>query len=167
VAVITNTTLISNFAGIGRLDLLRQCWDSLYIPEQVFAEIQEGRLQGYTFYDNIELEISPFVPDGWLQMTSLQSQNEFRLFGKLLGDLHHGEATCLAIATQRKWTFLSDDRAARQAANKLNVPVTGTIGGLVSLVKRGLIRNEAGDKILQAMVQRGYYSPVRSLSELI
>lgn len=166
-ATISNTTLISNFAAIGRLNLLHLCWESLYISEQVFAEIQDGRMQGYTFYDNIEREISPFTPDGWLQLTSLQSPDEFRLFGELLGELHHGEAACLAIAAQRKWVFLSDDRAARQAAAKLSVPVSGTLGVLVSLVKRGLLKIEDGDLILQAMIVKGYFSPVHSLTVLL
>lgn len=166
-SVITNTTLVSNFAAIRRLNLLHHCWESLYIPEQVFAEILDGRMQGYTFYDNIEREISPMTPGGWLQLTSLQSPEEFRLFGELLGDLHHGEAACLAIAAQRKWVFLSDDRATRQAAAKLDVPVSGTLGVLVSLVKRGLLKPEEGDLALQAMVKKGYFSPVHSIVELI
>jgi predicted nucleic acid-binding protein len=165
--VISNTTLVSNFAAIGQLNLLHLCWGRLHIPEQVFAEIQEGRMQGYTFYDNIEREISPFAPDGWLQLTSLQDQDEFRLFGALLGNLHLGESACLAIAAQRKWVFLSDDRAARQAAAKLGVPVSGTIGVLVSLIKRGLLKSEEGDLVLQAMVAKGYFSPVRSLTSLL
>ena len=166
-AVITNTTLVSNFAAIGRLDLLHYCWGNLHIPEQVFTEIQDGRMQGYMFYDNIEREIAPFAPDGWLHLTSLQSPDEFLLFGKLLGDLHHGEAACLAIAAQRKWIFLSDDRAARSAVVKLNVLFSGTLGVLVSLVKRGLLKCEEGDLVLQAMVVKGYFSPVRSLTELV
>jgi uncharacterized protein len=166
-AIITNTTVVSNFAAIGQLYLLRLCWGSLYIPEQVFSEIQEGRMQGYTFYDNIEREISPFTTDGWLQLTSLQNPDEFRLFGELIGDLHHGEAACLAIAAQRKWVFLSDDRAARQAAAKMAVPVSGTLGVLVSLIKKGLLKLEEGDQLLRAMVAKGYFSPVRSLAELI
>jgi len=167
VAVIANTTLISNFAAVGRLDLLRLCWGSLYIPEQVFAEIQEGRMQGYAFYDHIERDIAPFSPDGWLQLTTLQNADELRLFGELLGDLHHGEAACLAIAFQRKWIFLSDDRSARQVAIKLEVSVSGTLGVLLSLAKRGVLRCEDGDLVLQAMLLKGYYSPIRSLSELL
>ena len=167
VPVITNTTLVSNFAAIGQLNLLHLCLESLYIPEQVYNEILDGRLQGYTFYENIEREISPLTQGGWLLLTSLQSPDEFRLFSDLLGDLHHGEAACLAIAAQRKWVFLSDDRAARRAAGKLDVSVSGTLGVLVSLVKRGLIKGEEGDLALQAMVSKGYFSPVRSIAELI
>ena len=165
--VIANTTLISNFAGVGKLDLLRLCWHSLYIPEQVYAEIQDGQLQGYAFYDQIEREIAPFDDDGWLLLTSLQGVGEFRLFGELLGNLHHGEAACLAIAAMRKWIFLSDDFSARHAAANLQVPVSGTLGVLLSLVKRGELNLEVGDGILQAMLQKGYYAPVHSLAELL
>jgi predicted nucleic acid-binding protein len=135
-AVIANTTLISNFAGIGRLDLLSRLWDKLYISDQVFDEIKAGLNQGYTFYTGLEQIIFPFSSTGWLHLTALNTPDEFRLFGQLLQTLHSGEASCLAIAYHRQWTFLSDDKAARKAAAGLNVPISGTIGVLLALVQR-------------------------------
>jgi uncharacterized protein len=163
---ISNTTLISNFAGIGKLDLLRLCFTSLYIPDQVYAEIQDGRMQGYDFYDNIEKVIFPFASSGWLQLTSLQTPEEFTLFGRLLGNLHHGEAACLAIASNRKWVFLSDDGVARKSAAKLNLSVSGTLGALLALVKRQQITIEMADEVLYQMIQKGYYSPVQSVADI-
>jgi predicted nucleic acid-binding protein len=166
-AVITNTTLISNFASIGQIDLLRVCWGKLFIPEQVYLEIQEGLLHGYSFYELIDHQVTPLSPDGWLVLTSLHGKGEYRTFRNLLGNLHHGEAACLAIAHERKWLFLSDDQAARRAAFQFDIPVSGTLGVLVALVKRRLLSIDHGDHYLHAMIKKGYYSPVRSLSELV
>ncbi len=40
--VIANTTIISNFASVGRLDILKDLLGQLYITTEVYAEIQEG-----------------------------------------------------------------------------------------------------------------------------
>ncbi len=54
--VIANTTIISNFASVKRLDLLKRRCQSVHITEQVFEEIQDGLLQGYSFYAHIEFK---------------------------------------------------------------------------------------------------------------
>ena len=43
------------------------------------------------------------------------------------GQLHAGEASCLAIARQRNWLLLTDDKAARRHAAELKVAVFGLI----------------------------------------
>ena len=48
--VITNTTVLSNFAVIGQLDLLRQLYGVIYIPIEVYEEMQAGLEEGYRFY---------------------------------------------------------------------------------------------------------------------
>jgi predicted nucleic acid-binding protein len=118
--VIANTSVISNFATVERLELLHTLWDKLYISEQVFEEIQAGFLQGYAFYADINKLIFPFSDTGWLHLTALNTSEEFQLFGQLLSTLHHGEASCLSIAYHRHWTFLSDDKAARKAGLEMS-----------------------------------------------
>lgn len=49
-SVISNTTVISNFASIGQLDVLRQLFGSLSISTEVYHEIQVGLEEGYRFY---------------------------------------------------------------------------------------------------------------------
>ena len=55
---------------------------------------------------------SPFSNEGWLRLTTFEGDDELRLFGQLPAALHRGEASCLAIAAQRKWAFLTDDARA-------------------------------------------------------
>jgi predicted nucleic acid-binding protein len=44
--MISNTTVIINFAAIGRLELLRQLFSVLYLPTEVYAEIRNARTRG-------------------------------------------------------------------------------------------------------------------------
>ncbi|HMR68276.1 MAG TPA: hypothetical protein PKE64_30055 [Anaerolineae bacterium] len=165
--VIANTTIISNFASLNRLTLLKNLFGSIYIPEQVFEETQSGLLQGYDFYKDLTALIFPFSGDGWLHLTALKSTAEFKSFGELLVTLHAGEAACIAIAQHLNWTFLSDDKAARKLAAQLNVPVSGTLGVLLTLCKKNLLSMAEADHVLKQMVKLGYHSPISSVSELL
>ncbi len=85
---IANTTVISNLASTGQLDLLHELLGEIYISTDVFAEIQDGLTAGYLFYRGIEQFIYPFTPTGWLRLTSLQTDEEFRVFHRLPAGLH-------------------------------------------------------------------------------
>ncbi len=162
--IIADTSTISNFAAVGQLELLQTKFETLYISEQVFDEIQNGLNQGYDFYTNLKQQIFPFSDKGWLHLITLDTVDELRKFNQLLSKLHIGEASCLSIAYYRKWLFLSDDKAARQQARVMNVVISGTLGILLSLVKQSQLPLVEADIILQQMIEKGYYSPVASLS---
>ena len=165
--VIANTTIISNFASVGRLDILRDLLGELYITTEVYAEIQDGLAEGYDFYVGIESHLNPLSPGGWLYMTSLRDEEELRLFSNMPAALHRGEASCLAVAVRRGMAFLSDDARARAAARHLQVPVSGTLGVLVSAINQRLLTLEAADLLLNQMVQAGFHSPYGTLAELL
>lgn len=164
--VISNTTVISNFASIDQLDLLRKLYGTLYIPVEVHEEIRSGWEEGYRFYGDIDRFIYPFAPSGWLHLTSLE-ETELASFGTLLARLHQGEASCLAIAHRRRWTVLTDDQAARTEAQKLNIRFSGTLGCLVLLVERKLSNLEQANEWLTEMIGQGYWSPVTDLAALL
>jgi len=166
-SIIANTTVISNFASIRHLDLLRQLFGVLYISTEVYEEIQEGIEEGYQFYIGIHQVISLFVQDGWIRLTGVTDEEEIRLFGQLPSRLHGGEASCLAIARHWGWIFLTDDQAARDEATRLGVPISGSIGCLVLAVERGLCPLQQANIWLGAMVNLGYRSPLTDLTPLI
>jgi predicted nucleic acid-binding protein len=164
---LANTTILSNLAAVGRLDLLEQLHGRLYIPSQVYEEILSGLEEGYVFYDGIESQLSPFAEDGWLELVSLHDREELALFQSLARRLHLGEAACLAIAQHRGWAFLTDDKQARKAARDLGVLLSGTLGALVQAVKRDLLTLESGNRLLGEMIARGYHAPYASLDSLV
>lgn len=117
-SIISNTTVISNFACIGKTDILRQLHREIYISTEVYEEIQTGLEEGYLFYDPVVDKIYPFATSGWIKLTSMSDDREFRLFGNLPPRLHKGEASCLSIAHHRGRLFLTDDRDARREAKQ-------------------------------------------------
>jgi len=164
---ISNTTVISNLASIGQLDLLRALYGTVYISVQVYDEIQQGLEEGYSFYVGMEPLIHPFSPDGWIRLISMSDKDELPFFGELPRGLHSGEASCLAIARYRSWTLLTDDQAARNKALELGIRVSGTIGCLILAVARKHCTAAQANDYLRDMVRQGYRSPVLDLAALL
>jgi len=166
VKTLANTTFLSNLAAVDRLDLLKQLFGRLQMPNEVYQEILDGLEEGYGFYLGIEKQIHPLAEDGWIELVSMAGHEELRTFQSLPRRLHHGEAACLAIARHRGWFFFSDGKLARKLTESFGILVSGTLGVLVQSVKRGSITLEEGDALLQQMIARGYRSPCVSLQQV-
>ena len=52
-----------------------------------------------------------------------------------------GEAEAIALAFEKGVRIILDDRKAREAAQRLNIPVTGTVGILLKAKQAGLIES--------------------------
>lgn len=94
---VVNTTVLSNFAAVGRLDLLRDTAGPLYLPVEVYDETVAGQMAGYEFYDRLEQHIVPFAPDGWLRLVSM-NDDELQSFASLSPNLHQAERACLSAS---------------------------------------------------------------------
>lgn len=164
---VVNSTVLSNFAAVARLDVLHDAAGTLYLPTEVYDEIVDGQLAGYAFYDRMGQHIAPLSDNGWLHLVSL-TDDEQRLMAALPEQLHRGEAACLCLARQRGWDFLSDDRAARRQAAQWNIRVSGTLGILVAAVQDGLLPLIEANALLQMMVAKANYrAPLTDLSLLL
>lgn len=154
--ILADTTVLSNFAQVGRQDLLQQAFSGLSAPRAVREELSAGERLGR-------------VPRGdwsWLGPVELDEAESLRA-AELERHLQAGEAACLAIAEARGGLVLTDDSAARRLAGALNLRISGTIGALVRLVRREILSLPQADALLAEMVARGYRSPVRSLREIL
>jgi predicted nucleic acid-binding protein len=166
-SVISNTTVISNFASIGQLAILRQLFGTLAISTEVYHEIQIGLEEGYRFYEGIDEVMTPFSNDGWIELMSMMAEQEIRFFHDMPDGLHSGESSSLAIARHRNWLVLTDDRSARQEAMRQGIMVSGSIGCLVLAVERGLYSLSQANTWLDQMIKQGYHAPITDLTPLI
>jgi predicted nucleic acid-binding protein len=165
--VIVNTTVISNFASIGQLDVLRQLYGALAMSTDVYDEIQEGLTEGYRFYAGLEQWVQPLAEGGWMHLTSLSHGQEIRYVRELPARRHRGEMSSLAIARHRGWLLFTDDRAARTEATRLGVRVSGSLGCLVLAVERHLCSLSQANSWLHEMMRQGYRSPITDLTPLL
>ncbi|GBC94794.1 hypothetical protein HRbin16_00579 [bacterium HR16] len=157
VRYVINCTVLSNFATVDRIDLLRIVSEGMAATtEHVIQEFEAGVLQGY--FGKISLE--------WLPVLAMTPEEE-KTFEVIASRLGSGEASCLAIAQHRGAMIWTDDGDARRYARQSGVPVTGTLGILVRLVQNGPLSLDEANLLLAEMVKHGYYSPVTDLSLLL
>lgn len=166
-STISNTTVLSNFASIGQLAVLKDLYGSLAMSLEVYEEIQTGLEEGYRFYTALEDQIAPMTPTGWIHLTSVSGDEELRLFSSFPPKLHHGEASSLAIAHHRDWLLLTDDLDARRMARQLDIRLSGSLGCLVLAVERQICSLQQANAWLTQMIDQGYHSPIFDLTALL
>jgi predicted nucleic acid-binding protein len=155
--VLLDNTVLSNFSAIQRPDLVRAAFvEQVGTTEQAFREMVEGIAVGKI----------PTCDWDWLARIAITAveQGQFDAFCEHLGE---GEASCLAVAKERGYRLATDDKDARRLARQLGLSLTGTIGILAILVKKGRIAIDEGDRFLRHMVAAGYRSPLVTLEEIL
>lgn len=126
-AIIADTSPLQYLFQVGLIDLLRDLFGSVQVPEAVRDELQVGRGLGID------------VPDpanySWMLVRPTTRAPALDHF-----ELGPGEHAALSLALSLgEGLVLLDDAAARTAASALNVSTTGTLGLLLLAKERGLI----------------------------
>jgi predicted nucleic acid-binding protein len=160
--------VLSNLAAVGRLDLLEKRYRQVGLTTvEVSDELRRGLQSGYEYLERALQQIQSFSPRGWLRIVAPESPAEHQLRGEFDLLLDPGEASCLALSISRGLILVTDDLAARQLAQERDVPLTGTVGILLALVRDGSLPLTEANAILAEMIRRRYRSPVDCLDELI
>lgn len=125
--VIADTSPLQYLFQVGLLDLLRDLFGSVHVPEAVRDELQVGRSLGID------------VPDpahySWMSVRPTMRASALERF-----ELGPGERAALSLALALgEGLVLLDDAAARAAASALKLSTTGTLGLLLLAKERGLI----------------------------
>jgi uncharacterized protein len=119
--VVSNTSPIINLAIIGRVNLLRQLYGVILIPDAVYHEIV---VLGTGLPGAVEVRTEP-----WFQRRSVV---DTALVAQLRADLDPGEAETVALAREVNADLvLLDEKAARRHALSLGLKFTGLLGVLL------------------------------------
>lgn len=125
--VVSNTTPIISLLKIGKLEILKDLYEEIYIPQEVFSEIEAGKNKKY--YLNLQ-EVE------WIRIEQIQDKKSVAYFL----DLDKGEAEAIMLATESEADLiLLDEALGRYHAKHAGLKVTGTIGILIKAKKQGLI----------------------------
>lgn len=155
--ILIDNTVLSNFALIQHPEAIQHAFiEQIYTTKQVFEELNTG----------MELGHLPKYSWEWLESIKM-TEVEIVHFTQLQQHLDKGEASCLAVATQRKWKIATDDKDARKWAIRLQIPHTGTLGILGLLITQNHISLREGNAWLHSMINVGYRSPITTLDRLI
>jgi predicted nucleic acid-binding protein len=125
--VILNNTPLVALWSLNLLTILRDLYEEVIIPQTVYEEfLATERLVRQTALDEAS----------WLKITPLIDPSQTLMY---IG-LDQGEAEVLALAqTQSARLVIMDERKGRRYAQRLGLPLTGTVGVLLTAKRNGLV----------------------------
>ncbi|MBE9233245.1 DUF3368 domain-containing protein [Cuspidothrix issatschenkoi LEGE 03284] len=130
--IVSDTSPITNLAAIGQLDLLRQLYSRVIIPEAVYNEMVNINkiVPGAVEVQTLSWIQTQTVINS-LQVTEIQENNE---------SIHLGEAEAIILSLEMKADLLlMDERRGRIVATNYGINITGLLGVLIQAKKQGLI----------------------------
>jgi len=151
VSVVSNASPLINLARIGKLDLLRELYGELVVPEAVWQEVV---VQGAGQPGADEVEAA-----AWIKRHAVTNRS---LVHALQQDLDAGEAEAIALASEiQAELLLMDEHLGRETARHLGLRYVGLIGVLIQAKRKGLIgaigphldalRNVAGFRVTDSL----------------
>ncbi|MEA5507426.1 DUF3368 domain-containing protein [Halotia wernerae UHCC 0503] len=132
--IVSDTSPITNLAAIGQLDLLRQLYSSVIIPQAVYNEMVgvDQIVPGAVEVQQLSgIQVIPVVNSQ--QVTEIQQQ---------YNNIDLGEAEAIILSIELKadlLLLLMNERRGRAIAASYRLNVTGLLGVLLQAKKQGVI----------------------------
>lgn len=126
--VIANASTLIGLSRIGQLNILREIFHEVVIPQSVYDEVvTESK------YGSEEIKSAKY-----LKVEKVTDNKVIELF---LGYLGRGEAEVLTLSKEKRAELiLIDEKKARKAARRARFKVIGVLGLLLEAKNKGMIR---------------------------
>jgi len=151
--VVSNTSPVLNLAIIDRLDLLRNQFDEIWIPQTVLDELKiESNFPGVN-------QVKNAIKEGWIKVFQLENH----LIAQVLErELDNGEAEAIALAIEKEIvTILIDEHEGRVAAKNMGLVPVGVLGILLLEKMEG--RLPSMTDAMEALKEKGGFYIAESL----
>lgn len=127
--IVSNTTPIISLLKLSQLDILKELYSEITIPNAVFHEIEAGKSKGY-YQDLSKID--------WINIVNIKDRQALKYFL----DLDAGESEAIILATEiGADLIIIDEKLGRFHAKHAEIKVTGTIGILIKAKNQGIIRD--------------------------
>ena len=123
--IISDSTTIITLLNINRLDVLKNIFSLVYIPQQVYDEI--------TIEEKISLDKEFFV------VKAISDKNLYTLLTKTLDK---GESEAIVLAKEMNLSLIIDEKKGRKIASNLGINIFGFVGLLVLNYKKEMLTKE-------------------------
>jgi predicted nucleic acid-binding protein len=125
--IVSNTTPIISLLKIGKLEILKDLYGTISIPQEVFNEIEAGKNKEF-YADLSKIE--------WIKIEKIQNTKSLSYFL----DLDKGEAEAIILATEIEADLIIvDETLGRFHAKHAGLKITGTAGILIKAKNSGYI----------------------------
>jgi len=144
---VSDTGPIIGLAKANRLSLLKNLFEKVLIPPMVRKELFAKTGNEWELIDNA---LTDFIKIS--EINPLDETTKLILEGLNDGEM---QAIGAALSMGNDVILLMDDRAGRQAAEKLNIKITGLVGVLLLAKERGLIKSVVD--VIEEIRNNGYW----------
>jgi len=136
--IIFDTNILSIFAKISRLELIKKLFGAIYITPMIKEELIVPLEYGYEFPKDVLGSSSVVIPT----TEELGTYNEFKV------RLGKGEAEAISIAKNRNLLFATNDKVAQKVAKENGVGIISLQAILNTLVKRQILTLDELNEII-------------------
>lgn len=141
--IASDTTPLSELAKIGQLNLLKDIFGTVIIPQEVYQELITGNHPAVLAV-NLAL---------WLEIHQVKNTHLITQL-QIETDLDRGECSAIILAEELKADqLLIDEKAGLKVALKRGLPIIGLVGTLILAKEKGLIENV--QNILDQLIIKG------------
>ncbi len=153
--VVADASPLIALSRVGRLELLRQLFGQLMVPQAVWQEV--------ALSDPSRAGVAELQRADWVERRQV---SDTALVQLLRQDLGAGESEAIVLAREVKAdVLLIDERLGRSAATRLGLPITGLVGVLIEARQRGLLPDAV--QIIQQLRQEAGFWISDALATLI
>ena len=139
-------------AKAGKLNLLREQYTKILIPQNVYDEVvEEGLREGYAD----AYAVKEAVEQGWI-IVEADTGNQKKRLTDDLPDIHEGEAAAMLIARDKNLPILIDESSGRAIAEALGLAPRGTIYVVLKALFRGRLTSTEARDTISSMVSSGF-----------
>lgn len=145
--VVSDTTPVISLMKAGQLELLRQLFEVVYIPEAVYRELTDN--------EAFSEEVRMVQECEFLNIQKVDNGKSVAILQNFTG-LDAGESEAIILADEiNSDVLLMDERKGRQVAKKLGIRITGTIGILAQAFDEGMLTKEDVARCIERLKESG------------
>lgn len=157
--VISDTAPIIFFGKVNKLNLLKDLYQTIYLPIEVWAELIYPLTQNDDdIPEDINLELEA-KEKGWIIVKNPEKEESLELALNLSHDLGLGESYAIALSVELNADLLLiNDKKARDVAINLGIKTKWTTEVLVDAVSKNFITDfEDFKQIFNDMIENGLW----------
>jgi len=153
-AAVSDSTPLIYLAKIGRLDIIRDVFQKIYVPEAVIDEaVTQGKALNMSDASIIEKAVGTWIIKERVE-PEVDAEYSFLDNNTRLGN---GEKEALKLCKQLDAAyFIADDREARRVSSILNIKPIGTCGTVVQAFRQGSITKKEALRVIDDLVKVGF-----------
>ena len=144
--VVSKASPLIYLAKAGKINLLREIFGEVFIPEEVKIEVVD---KGKALGENDAYVVEKAIREGWLTVVAATAI-------EIPIKLDKGEAAALALAKKLGLEVLLDEVSARSAARLLDLKPRGTVFVLLKALEKKLLKLDEFLETLDELIVQGF-----------